>query len=79
MRKLLSLLLLIVLILAFTVGCQKEEIADTYVNQRHGYTFEIPEIWKEKMDKVEIIEEDEGNLVTFAYLFDCDHLDRNGK
>lgn len=79
MKKLLSLFLILILILAFTVGCRKEEIADSYVNQRHGYTFEIPKIWKDKWDKIEIIEEDGGNQVTFAYLFECDQLDSVGE
>ena len=79
MKKLLSLLLILVLILAFTLGCQKEEISDSYMNQRHGYTLEIPEIWKDKWNKIEIIEEDEGNIVTFAYLFESDQLDPSEK
>ncbi len=69
-RKCLWLLVLFpVLVLVMTSGCQKEEPIDTYTNEEYGYTFEIPEIWKEKINKIEIIEQEEGRIVTFAYLF----------
>lgn len=65
------LTLIIILILVSILGCQKEEINetvdDTYRNEK-GFTFEIPEVWKEKKEKVKIIEEDRS--VTFAYIFD---------
>ena len=77
MKKSLILSLLLVIILGVTAGCEKEKMDDTYINEKFGFTFEFPEIWKEEKDKVKIIEED--SAVTFAYPFTCDELDPRGE
>ena len=71
-RKVSLFFLLLGLILIFVTACDKDQITDNYVNDKYGYTFEIPETWKVKKDKIEIIEDDEGRVVTFAYLFNSD-------
>ncbi|NLY45049.1 MAG: hypothetical protein GX053_03540 [Tissierella sp.] len=73
-----SLLLLHAILLIFVIACDKEQITDTYINEVYGYTFEIPETWKEKKDKIKITEEEQGRIVTFLYLFESDALDRDG-
>lgn len=71
-RKVSLIFLLLGFMLIFVIACEKDEMADNYVNDEYGYTFEIPETWKGKKEKVKIIEDDEGRVVTFAYLFNSD-------
>ena len=53
---------------SLTIG----SIKDNYINEEYGFTFEFPEDWKEKIDKVKIIEEEDWRGVTFSYVFDQD-------
>ena len=72
----------IVLIVALGVGLLSNppddenmtigHLDNNYVNEEYGFSFKIPENWEEKKDKIKIIEQEEGRVVTFAYLFDHD-------
>ncbi|NLY44439.1 MAG: hypothetical protein GX053_00360 [Tissierella sp.] len=77
-RKNMKLLVFFIPLFIMASGCKKEEPIDNYINEVYGYNFEIPEIWKEKKDKLKVIEEEKGRIVTFTYLFECDELSRDG-
>lgn len=82
MKKKFFLILLVVLV--FMVACQKEEVVKDdeidsyYVNEMYGYTLELPEQWKDNIDKIRIFEGDYGRNVTFAYPFIHDFIESDG-
>lgn len=60
-RILLLFILLITLVL--TIGCQQTEVDSNYVNEKYGFSFEIPSNWD---GKYEIIEAVDG-IIDFKY------------
>ena len=67
-----------VIVLALAVGLltnrpdDEDIVMDNYINEEYGFGFKIPDAWKGKAEKLDIVEAEDGSSVTFRYLFDQD-------
>ena len=52
-KKLLVSTLILLMILSIIVGCQVKETKDYYINEKYGFTFEIPSSWQGKFKVIE--------------------------
>lgn len=62
MKKILSLFILLI-VLSLAIGCQRTEEDFIYVNEKYGFTFEIPSNWERKYEIIEAVD----GIIDFKY------------